>query len=137
MRFAILGCTLLALLAGCEGLPEASSTPGIGTGGAHGDQLEFTVEPAGAVAGGSMPSVAVSAVNSSGVTDTSFTGTISLTLGTNPAAGALGGITSVAATAGVAIFNGLTINNAGNGYTLTATASGLASVTSTPFDISP
>jgi hypothetical protein len=137
MRFAILGCAALLVLAGCEGLPEVT-TLGLGTGGGtNGSALQFSVEPAGAAAGGTMPAVQVTALTTSGVTDTSFVGTVMIAIGTNPSAGSLGGITSVAAAAGVATFNNLTISKAGNGYTLVASSSGLTSATSSTFDITP
>ena len=136
MRFAFLGCATLALLAGCEGLPLAT-TLGVSTPTGSSSSLAFTVEPSGAVAGGTLPAVEVAAENSSGTVDTSFTGTINIAIGTNPAAGSLGGITSVAAARGLAIFNSLIITPAGNGYTLVATSSGLASATSSTFNISP
>src|SRR6266550_2163971 len=49
--------------------------------------------------------------------------------------GTLSGTTSVNAVNGVATFSTLSINNAGNGYTLTASASGLTGATSTAFNI--
>src|SRR5438309_2070640 len=47
------------------------------------------------------------------------------------------GGTAVAAAGGVATFFDLSVNKTGTGYTLTASASGVTSVTSTPFDITP
>src|SRR5207247_1691204 len=47
----------------------------------------------------------------------------------------LSGTKTVAAVAGVAAFPGLSINQAGGGYTLSATAPGLTAATSAPFDI--
>lgn len=49
----------------------------------------------------------------------------------------LSGTLTVAAVDGVATFSGLMINAAANGYTLTATAAGLTSVTSAPFNVVP
>src|SRR3989449_8684527 len=45
--------------------------------------------------------------------------------------------TPVAAVSGVATFFDLSLNKTGTGYTLTASASGFAPVTSTAFDITP
>src|SRR5205085_2259334 len=55
--------------------------------------------------------------------------------GTTPGGGTLSGTPTQAAVGGVASFSGLTINKAGTGYTLTATATGLAVGTSAPFNI--
>src|SRR5208337_42402 len=46
----------------------------------------------------------------------------------------LGGMLTATAVNGVATFSGLTLNNAGNGYTLKATADGLA-VTTSSFNV--
>jgi hypothetical protein len=137
MRFAFLGCAV-AILAGCEGLPLATTLGVSGaTGSTRASSLVFTVEPAGAVAGGTMAAVELAAENSSGTVDTSFTGTVNIAIGTNPVAGSLGGVTTITATAGLAVFNNLTITPAGNGYTLVATASGLAGATSSAFNVVP
>src|SRR2546427_11772211 len=63
-----------------------------------------------------------------------FTGSVTVALGTNPGGAILSGTTPVAAVGGVATFF-LSLNKAGTGYTLTASASGFAPVTSTAFDI--
>src|SRR5207244_10592427 len=64
----------------------------------------------------------------------SFTGSVTVALGTNPGGAILSGTTPVAAVSGVATFF-LSLNRTGTGYTLTASASGFTPVTSTPFDI--
>src|SRR5213078_2004618 len=64
-----------------------------------------------------------------------FTGLITVALGADPGGGTLAGTTSVNAVSGVATFSTLSINNAGNGYTLTASASGLTGATSASFNI--
>lgn len=138
MRFAFLGCAVVAILAGCEGLPIATALGVSGaTGSTKASSLVFAVEPSGGVAGGTMPALEVSAENSSGTVDTSFSGTVSVGIGTNPGGGSLGGVTTITATKGLAVFNNLTISPAGTGYTLVATSSGLAGTTSSAFNILP
>jgi len=66
---------------------------------------------------------------------TGFTGTITVALGANPGGGTLAGTKSVAAVSGVATFSTLSINNAGTGYTLVASAAGLTGATSAAFNI--
>src|SRR5206468_3974604 len=56
-------------------------------------------------------------------------------LGTNPGGGTLSGTATVAAVAGVATFSTLSIDKIGTGYTLTAAAGGLSTVSSAPFNI--
>ncbi|HUP00811.1 MAG TPA: invasin domain 3-containing protein, partial [Gemmatimonadota bacterium] len=100
--------------------------------------LAFLVQPSDASAGATItPPVAVHAVDGSGNTDTSFGGEITVAIGTNPGGGTLDGTTTRTAVAGVATFDDLSIAQAGSGYTLTASASGLTSATSTAFDIAP
>ncbi len=60
---------------------------------------------------------------------------VALSIGTNPGSGTLSGTTTVAASSGVAEFTGLSINNEGVGYTLSATSTGLSSGTCNAFDI--
>jgi hypothetical protein len=55
----------------------------------------------------------------------------------NPAGGALGGTTTVTAANGVATFGTLTINTAGNGYTLAAGSGSLTGATSNAFNVTP
>src|SRR4029077_2581572 len=66
---------------------------------------------------------------------TAFSGNVSVALGANPGGGTLAGTATVGALNGVATFSGLSVNKAGVGYTLTATATGLTTNTSAPFTI--
>jgi uncharacterized Zn ribbon protein len=98
--------------------------------------LEFGQQPTDAQAGQSIsPPITVRAADDSGITDPSFTGDITIAIGINPAAGTLSGTMIVAAVAGVATFGNLSIDNAGSGYTLDASASGLIGDTSATFDV--
>ena len=60
---------------------------------------------------------------------------VTLAIGSNPAAGTLTGPLVVASTGGFATFPGLSIDAAGSGYALQATADGLGAATSAPFDV--
>ena len=101
-------------------------------------RLAFGQQPTNEQAGTTMsPAVTVRAVDNAGTTITSFTGNISLAIGTNPGGGTLAGTTTVAAVGGVATFSNLRIEQAGAGYTLAASASGLTGATSAPFSITP
>jgi hypothetical protein len=99
-------------------------------------QLAFAVQPGGAASGAPLsPQPVVRADDAFRALVPSYAGAVTLTIGTNPAGGTLGGTTSVAATGGVAAYSGLSIDRAGAGYTLVASAAGLAPTTSAPFDI--
>ena len=128
------GYTLSATAAGLAG--STSSSFNITAGAAT--QLVLTVQPSAAVAGAAIaPALRVAARDRLGNTATGFTGTMTIAIGTNPGGGALSGTTSVAAVAGIATFSNLSIDRAGSGYTLTATAAGVTSALSAPFDVSP
>src|SRR5262249_9803657 len=66
-----------------------------------------------------------------------YSGSISLSIGTNPTSAVLGGITTVPAASGVATFGGLSINNSGASYTLTATGTGLTGATTNSIAVIP
>src|SRR3989442_9131640 len=83
------------------------------------------------------PAVKVRALDAFGNLATGFNGAVAVALGANPGGATLSGTTPVAAVGGVATYFDLSVNKAGTGYTLTATASGVPSVTSTPFDVTP
>jgi len=97
--------------------------------------LAFTTQPASTQAGQTMATVRVTARDASGNPVTGYTGTITVALGANPGGGTLSGTKSVAAVNGVASFSTLSINNAGSGYTLVASATGLTGATSAAFNI--
>ncbi len=65
----------------------------------------------------------------------SFPAGIALAIGSNPGGGTLGGTSTKTASGGVATFDDLTIDNPGVDYTLVASSTGFASVTSGPFTI--
>jgi subtilase family serine protease len=61
---------------------------------------------------------------------------VTLAIGNNPGAGTLNGTTTMTVSGGVATFSNLSINNAGNGYTLTASSGSLTGATSSSFNVS-
>ncbi|HET8922410.1 MAG TPA: Ig-like domain repeat protein [Candidatus Acidoferrum sp.] len=98
-------------------------------------KLVFTVQPSNTGVGLTMtPAVRVSAQDSSNTTLLSFTGGITLSIGSGP--GTLSGTTTQNAVSGVATFGDLSINKVANGYTLVVSpAGGFASATSNVFNI--
>src|SRR5205814_1769607 len=81
------------------------------------------------------PAIEVTARDANGNTAIGFTGNVTLAIGTNPSGGALSGTATHAASGGVATFTGLSIDKVGTGYTLTASAPGPVTGTSTAFNI--
>src|SRR5207244_7401037 len=101
-------------------------------------QRVYSPEPSPTVAGHQIsPAVKVRAVDALGNLVSGFTGSVSVALGSDPGGSTLSGTTPVAAVGGVATFSDLSLNKTGSGYTLAASASGFAPVTSTAFDITP
>jgi hypothetical protein len=123
--------------AACDSSRQAVT--GVSRGGGDGEAplaLAFTVQPSSAIVGDNIiPAIEVAAQDTLGNTDVSFTGSVTVALGTNPSGAFLQGTKTVAAVFGVARFGELRINRAGTGYTLVATASGASSATSAAFDI--
>jgi uncharacterized repeat protein (TIGR02543 family) len=100
-------------------------------------KLGFVGQP-GAVQTGSQitPAVQVAIQNDAGGTVLTRTDAITLQIQTNPGGATLGGQLTRNAVGGVATFPDLTLDQAGDGYTLIATAGGLTNATSTAFNVS-
>jgi len=100
-------------------------------------KLAFVAQPDGPYAAGAtinaIPEVEVQ--DASGNAVTSSSAQITVAIGANPGSGTLSGTTPVAAVSGLATFDDLSIDKAGAGYTLTATATGLTGAESNPFTI--
>jgi len=125
------------LTATATGLTSATSSAIAVSPGAAA-KLAFTVQPSEAVAGAAIsPAVQLTVQDALGNTVTSATTSIvlAITSGTGTSGAALGGTLTRAAVAGVASFADLTVDLAGTGYTLTATATGLTGATSSAFAI--
>ncbi|MHB1584041.1 MAG: beta strand repeat-containing protein, partial [Acidimicrobiales bacterium] len=109
-------------------------TPGAAT------KLAFITQPSSTAAGSAIsPAVTVAVEDGYGNVETGdSTTTVALAIGTNPSSGTLTGGAAVTVVNGVATFSGLSIDNTGTGYTLTATSTpSYTSATSTSFTITP
>ncbi len=123
------------LTAASSGLPNVV-TSALAITPAPASVLAFTAQPPASSAAGAAFGATVTARDSLGNVATGFAGNVTLAIGTNPGGGALSGTPTVAAVSGVAAFSGLSINKAGTGYTLTASATGVATgATSAAFNI--
>ncbi len=90
--------------------------------------------PPGVLAGCTF-GLTVDAVNAQNQLDTSYNGTVTLSLANNPGNSVLGGTLSVQASGGVATFSGLTISNPGLAYTLQVSATGATPITTSAVDV--
>jgi hypothetical protein len=105
----------------------------------------FSTEPGGANTNAPLnPQPVVEAVDDQNNVDTFYDQVVTLSIGSNPGGGTLGGTVAVTAVAGVATYTDLSINQPGVGYTLLANgpdptrgvqAASLTQAESTPFDI--
>ena len=139
---AFTGCTInkagtgytLTASDSTDALTQASTAFNITVGPAP--QLAFTVQPGNGLPGMALsPQPTVTIEDAGGNTLTTDVHAVTMAIGTNPSAGTLSTCTSTTS-AGVAAFTGCTINNAGTGYTLTATDTGDALIhTSAPFNV--
>jgi hypothetical protein len=100
-------------------------------------KLVVVAQPSSATAGVPItPPIIVQARDATNNLVTTFNGSVALSMGTNPGGATIGGTTAVTAVAGVATFSGLTLNRTGTGFTLVASAGGLASDITTAFTVS-
>jgi hypothetical protein len=83
---------------------------------------------------GSPFSVTAAIEDGQGQVLTSFEGGVTIALAANPAGATLGGTLTVTASNGIAAFSGLTLSQAGTGYTLKISADGADGKTA-PFDV--
>jgi hypothetical protein len=108
-----------------------SVTPGVAT------RLVITAGPPASTTAGSGFGITVKAEDHFGNVDSTFQGTVTLALASNPGKTTLHGTVSVPASAGVAVFSGVSINTAAIGYTLRATSGHLIAATSGGITITP
>jgi hypothetical protein len=99
--------------------------------------LVISTPPPPSVTAGSGFGLAILVEDSFGNTETAFDGTVSLALANNPGATTLGGRLTTTALGGVAGFSGLTIDQSGNGYTISVTSAGLPAALSSVLDVTP
>ena len=118
-------------LSGCgDGAVDPPDTPAVVS------QLAFTVQPTVTIPGNLLdPAIEIAGQDASGKTMSGFNGDVTLALGANPGGATLYGTTTVSAAGGLAVFSDLSIDRPGSGYTLTASASGLAGATSAAFEV--
>ncbi|WP_224361636.1 S8 family serine peptidase [Hyalangium versicolor] len=99
-------------------------------------QLAFTASPVGSVASGSPFTVKVAVRDAGGNVVTSASAPVTLTF-TSASGATLSGTTVATPVNGVATFTGLSVDKVGTGYTIQASASGIASATSPAFGVDP
>lgn len=128
------GYTLLATSAGVSSATTSSFavTPaGVAT------QLVLTTQPPASIIAGDSFSATVTAEDGFGMVDAAFDGSVTLALANNSVGGTLGGTLITTAINGVATFSGLTLDEAGDGYSLSATSGTFSSATTNSINVKP
>src|SRR5207244_9656254 len=101
-------------------------------------RLGFTVHPSNARTGAvTSPAVQVAIQDAFGNAVATATNLVTAALGNNPGGGTLSGTTTASPINGRATFSDLSVDKAGTGYTLAASATGLTDATRIAFNISP
>ena len=118
------------------GSPKASAL--VNDLAAYGSTIKLVVlaQPPAVVRAGAEFSFSVAAENAAGVIEQNWSGNITVSLGNNPAGAALGGMLTITAQDGIAVFSGLTLQVAASGYTLRATY-GRSVATTNAFTVTP
>ena len=98
-------------------------------------KVVITAQPPATVAAGASFGLTVQIQDGAGTLVADDTDSVTLDIDTNPSSGTLAGTSSVAAVGGIATFTGLSINNAGDGYQLTAADGSLLPATSVAFTV--
>jgi hypothetical protein len=122
--------TFSALGSGKAAFLAATSANGANIIDITASKLIFTTQPVNTGQNNTMATVVVKATDACGNIDTGFTGVVSLS-----STGTMNAVTPITMVAGVASFNTIVHTVVGTGYTLTASATGLTSGTSTTFNI--
>jgi len=123
-----------AVSATSNGLAPASSS-GFNVTAAAPSQLAIIAQPPGSITQGSGISLQVGAFDQYGNLATSFSGTVTIALGSDPGGSTLGGSLAATASQGVVTFSGLSLNNAGGGYTIKVASTGLTGTTTNSFQV--
>ena len=125
------------LVAGSSGLYNDTSVGFDVTSGPPA-RLAFTAQPGLSTAGATFsPAVQVTVQDGFGNPIPGAANDITIAIGNNPSGAPLNGTTTRAAVNGVATFSDLTIRRTGTSYTLTASATGLGTATTAPFEVVP
>jgi hypothetical protein len=116
------------LIASGSSLSSATTSAFSVTAGAA-TQWVVTIQPPASATAGSPFSLTATAEDGLGNVDTTYGGSVSLALATNPGGATLSGTTTLTASAGVATFTGLSLNKVAGGYTLAASGGNLSTAT--------
>jgi hypothetical protein len=125
-----------ALTAGATGLASATSSS-FSVAPATATKLTIAAEPPTSTTAGNGFGLTLDVEDAFGNLVPSYSGNVSVALAAGPPGAGLGGTLDVAVSGGVAGFSGLMIDRVGDGYTIVASAAGLATATTDSFAVKP
>jgi len=114
-----------------------AGTNAIGVATLTTSQLVVTTQPPASVTAGTPFGLTVEAEDNSGNLLSSFNGTVTVALASNPGGATLGGTLTATASEGVATFSGLSLTTAASGYTLDVSATGLGAGVTSAITVTP
>jgi streptogramin lyase len=117
-----------------SGLPRATSNP-ITVNPVPATKLVITKQPSANIVAGAPFGLTVQAEDDSGDLASSFTGSVTVALASNPSGDTLGGTLTLTAAGGVATFSGLMLTTAASGYTIVVSSTGMGGATTTAFNV--
>jgi hypothetical protein len=100
-------------------------------------RLRFVTQPSSTTAGAPIAPLRVAIEDALGNLESGASDAVTVAIGAHAGAGALSGTLTVNAVGGIATFADLSLDKAGQGYTLVASAGGEAGDTSAAFDVTP
>ena len=104
---------------------------------AYKSQSVVTTQPPTSVIAGQGFGLTIKVGDGFGDVVTSYNGSVTIALGSNPGGGTLGGTLTVTAVDGIATFSGLTLNKVGSGYTLKVSGGSLTAATTRDIAVTP
>ncbi len=117
------------------GTPKAAAVIADLSTYATASKIAVIAQPPASVIVGDSFGVVIAAENARGGVDPAFSGTLTLALDANHPGAKLGGTLTAIAAHGVAVFDGLTIDQLGTGYTLQISGSKFPAITTNAFDV--
>ena len=119
-----------------DGSMNSATSAGFNVVPTTASQLVISAQPPASITAGGAFGLAVNVEDAYGNLESGFDGSVNLALGAVPDGASLAGNLTATASGGVADFDGLSLDQAGNGFTIEASAGGLTATTQS-FDVEP
>ena len=120
-----------------KGSSMATTSSAMSVSPAAASQVVVTSQPTATATAGTTFGLTATAEDGYGNIETGFNGSLTVALGADPTGGQLQGPLTVQANSGVAVFAGLSLDQAGTGYTIQVSGNGLTPALSNFLSVSP